>query len=145
MDNNIFSAVNKLMKINCAHKHLIDSEVTDIGIHRTQHRILMYLARKGSLPSQKQLAERFEITPAAISGALRRLENDGYIARKLGTDTRFNEVLITDKGREVVERTRAHFSAIDDSLFHGFSDEDLSAFSGYLDRIIENMKGNTCR
>ncbi len=142
MDQNTFIAINKLMKINHAHKHLIDSQVAEIGLHRTQHRILMHLARKGNLSSQKELAAHLEITPAAISGALQKLESDGYILRSLGTDNRFNEITITDKGREIVEKTRMLFSHVDDRLFEGFSEEELSAFTGYLERIIANLRGN---
>ncbi len=141
MDNKVFNAINRLMKINRGHKHLIDSQVAKIGIHRTQHRILMHLARAGNLPSQKQLAFAFDITPAAITGALKKLEKDGYIERKNGADNRFNEVTITEKGREVVGKTRELFAEVDNSLFDSFSDTELTVFSEYLDRIIENLKG----
>ncbi len=141
MDNKIFTAINKLLKINREHKHMIDSQIAQIGIHRTQHRILMYLARKGDLPSQKTLAEHMEITPAAITGAVQKLESDGYIERKLGSDNRNNEITITEKGRETVERTRELFSAVDETLFVGFSDGEIEDFSKYLDRIIVNLKG----
>ncbi len=141
MENKVFMAINKLIKINREHKQLIDESVSEIGIHRTQHRILMYLTRQGSLPSQKKLAEYFEVSPAAITGALQKLESDGYIERKLGNDNRFNEISVTEKGIEVVERTRTLFAAVDDSLFAGFSDEEIETFSGYLERIIINLKG----
>ncbi len=141
MNNEIFFAVNRLMKINREHKHIIDSQVADIGIHRTQHRILMHIARKGNLPSQKELAEHLDVTPAAISGALQKLESDKYIERKLGSDNRFNEITITEKGREIVEKTRERFSSVDNSLFRDFTPEELTLFSGYLERILVNMKG----
>lgn len=142
MENNIiFEAVNRLIKINWSHKAKIDGKVAEIGIHRTQHRILMYLAKTGQLPSQKRLAECFGITPAAITGALQKLEADGYIERKLGEDNRFNEITITEKGRDVVEKTRSMFASVDEQLFQGFSKEEIAALSGYLERIILNMKG----
>ncbi len=141
MENKVFTAVNRLMKINRVHKHLIDTQVAGLGIHRTGHRILMYLAREGNLPSQKQLAERFEVSPASITGAVKRLEADGYLLRRTGSDNRFNELAITEKGRDMVERTRACFAAVDNRLFVEFTDAELTAFSGYLDRIIANMKG----
>ncbi len=141
MESKVFTAINKLIKINRAHKSLIDSRVAEIGMHRTGHRILMRLAREGALPSQKKLAEHLEITPAAVSGALQKLESDGYIARKLGSDSRFNEITITEKGKEAVEKTKALFSEVDDTLFVGFSEEEIADFSGYLERIITNLKG----
>ena len=141
MENIHFNAINKLIKINCAHKHAVESQVAEIGIHRTQHRILMYLSNQGRLPSQKKLAESFGITPAAITGAVQRLETDGYIERSLGEDNRFNEVVITEKGREVVKKTKAIFGAIDQALFEGFSESEILAFTSYLDRILANQKG----
>ncbi len=141
METKVYTAVNKLIKINREHKRLIDSQVAELGIHRTRHRMLMYLARNGNLPSQKKLSEYFEVTPSAITGALQKLECDGYIERRRGEDNRFQAVTITKKGRDVVERTRALFSAVDESLFAGFSEEELQAFVGYLERILENLKG----
>jgi len=87
------------------------------------------------------LAVCFGITPAAITGALQKLEADGYIERKLGEDNRFNEITITEKGRDVVEKTKSMFAAVDEQLFQGFSKEEIVALSGYLERIIVNMKG----
>ncbi len=141
MDNKIYTAINKLLKINRAHKCLIDSSVSEIGIHRTGHRILMHLARKGNLPSQKELAKHLDITPAAVTGALQKLENDGYIIRNAGSDNRFNEINITDKGRDVVEKTKAMFADVDNSLFAGFTGEEIEDFTAYLERIIANLKG----
>ncbi len=141
MNNKIYMAINKLIKINREHKRMIDSKVAEIGIDRTRHRILMYLGRTGNLPSQKQLAEYFEVTPAAITGALQKLESDCYIERKLGTDNRFNEITITEKGKDIVELTRELFSSVDDSLFLGFSEKEIDEFSEYLERISANMRG----
>ncbi len=141
MDNQIFQAVNKLMKINREHKYIIDSQVAEIGLHRTGHRILMYIARRGYLPSQKELAEYLDVTPAAVSGALQKLECDGYIERNLGIDNRFNEVTITEKGRDIVEKTRVAFSEVDNRLFNNFSDDEISDFLDYLERILKNIKG----
>ena len=143
MDNIYFNAINQLIKVNCAHKCSIEAKVAEIGIHRTQHRILMYLSREGKLPSQKRLAEYFGITPAAVTGALQKMEADGYILRTLGEDNRFNEIIITEKGKEVVEQTKVIFSQVDQSLFEGFSRQEVAEFTAYLCRMIENTKGDT--
>ena len=138
MENRVFNAINSLISVQKLHKHLIDIRVQDIGIHRTQHRILMHLSRKGNLPSQKELAEHLGITPAAVTGALQKLESDGYIIRKLGTDNRYNEILITDVGKQIVERTRLIFTQIDNSMFSEFTDDELDSFIAYLERIKNN-------
>lgn len=139
MNPRIFKVITKLTKITRAHKRMMDSQTAEVGIHGTQRRILMYLARKGNLPSQKTLAEYFEVTPAAITGALKKLEHDGYIERTIGTDNRYNEVTITEKGREVTDKTRELFAGMEESLFDGFSEEDIAKLTAYLDRILENL------
>ena len=138
-ENRIFSAVNTMIKTDRMHKHLLDSNVGKIGIHRTQHRILMYISRNNKLGSQKSLAEHLGVSAAAITGALKKLECDGYIKRAQGSDNRFNEFEITDLGKKAVEDTKQLFSALDTSLFEGFTDEELDGYIYYLEKIQKNI------
>lgn len=139
-ENNVFTAVNMMISTNRMHKKLIESGVSkQFGLHRTQHIILMILASKGKLPSQKELASRLNITPAAVTGAVKKLENSGYIRRSMGCDNRFNEIMITDKGRATVEKSKEIFSEIDNLLFSGFSNEELSLFICSLEKIQNNI------
>ena len=133
-------AVEMMMKTHHMHRSLIDSRVHEIGVHRTQHRILMHLARHEHLPSQKELAEHLDITPAAVTLALKKIERDGYIERTLGQDNRFNELRITEKGRDIVKRTRKLFSEADLSMFEGFSDAELSTYLLCLEKMQANMQ-----
>ena len=138
--NNNFNAVNMLISTNRMHKRLIDSSVSaQVGLHRTQHVILMRLAKKDRLPSQKELADHLNITPAAVTVALQKLESGGYIIRSAGDDNRFNEISITELGRRVVEESKAIFAKIDEAMFDGFSDEELKILISYLERMQKNI------
>ncbi|MBO5945741.1 MAG: MarR family transcriptional regulator [Clostridia bacterium] len=138
-DNKITSAISMMIRTDRMHRQMIDSAVFEIGIHRTQHRILMYIARNNRLDSQKSLAEHIGITPAAITGALKKLERDGYIKRKQGNDNRFNEVEITPLGMETVEKTKKLFFEVDKALFEGFTDEELDGYIAFLEKIKKNI------
>ena len=133
-------AVDMMIRTDHMHRAMIDGRAKEIGIHRTQHRILMHLARHGYLPSQKELAEHLDITPAAVTGALKKIEQDGYIERTLGKDNRYNEIRITEKGRAVVKQTRRLFSEADFSMFDGFSEEELATYIACLEKLQENIK-----
>ena len=139
MEKYLSLAIDKMFHTEHMHKSLIESRVKEIGIHRTQHRILMRLARHGKLPSQKELAEKLEVTPAAITIALKKIENNGYITRTLGKDSRFNEIEITEKGRALVKLTRETFMETDRSLFKGFTEEELKLYISCLDKIQKNI------
>lgn len=141
MEEKFLLAMRKMIKIQKKHKSFIDSKVSEFGLHTTHHRVLMHLARKGSLLSQKELALHLEITPAAVTGILQKLETDGYIERTLGTDNRFNEIAITELGKTIVEKTKIIFSDIDKSLFKNFTEDEMTAFIDFLDRIHANMEG----
>ena len=133
-------AIETMMKVNKMHRAMMDLRVKEIGIHRTQHRILMHLARDGMLPSQKELADKLDITPAAVTVALRKIEQNGYIERSLGHDSRYNELKITPKGRAVADRTRELFTAADTAMFDSFSEQELESYIACLEKMKNNIE-----
>ena len=139
-EEKIASAVSIMIQTDRMHKHLLDSKVSKIGLHRTQHRVLMHIARKDKLLSQKSIAEHMGLTPAAITGVLKRLESDGYIKRIVGSDNRYNEVVITDLGKKIVEDSYRLFSEVDASLFDGFTESELDGYISCLQKIQSNIK-----
>ncbi len=139
-DDKLGKAIELMIITDHKRKALIDLCVKDIGIQHTQHRILMHLARQGILPSQKELAEYLRITPAAVTFSLRKLERDGYIEKKLGHDNRYNEILITEKGRNLVLKTKDAFSKIDKAVFDGFSKEELESYISCLKKMHLNIE-----
>ena len=125
------------------HRKAIEKWATDAGMHRSQHRMLMYLSRCENIPSQKDLALHFDISPAAVAGTLKKLEADGYIERgkcSERADSRYNEIRITDRGREATIQSRKYFRHVDMEAMRDFSDEELETFISFLLRIQENLK-----
>ena len=134
-------AVRMMMHTDRMHRHAIEQRVGDIGLHRTAHMMLMHLAKTETKPSQRELADHFSITPAAVTGILKHLERDGYITRTVGRDTRFHEIAITDKGRDVVKKSRELFYEVDCEMFSGFTDEEIEVYILALTKIQANLNG----
>ena len=141
-DSKIISAVNLMIQTNRMHKQMLDSRVAKIGFHRTAHRILMYIAKNDRLESQKSLADHIGVTPAAITGELKRLEKDGYIKRIHGSDNRFNTVEITEQGKRVVEETKSLFFEVDRAMFSDFSEEEIESYVKILEKMQNNIKNS---
>lgn len=139
-ESKLSKAINMMIKTDHMHKAVIDCRVGSLGIHRTQHRILMHLARHEKLPSQKELAKHLDVTPAAVTGALKKIEKDGYVEITLGHDNRYNELRITEKGRELVKKTRSLFCEVDSSMFDGFTDEELDTYISCLEKLQANIR-----
>lgn len=132
---------HKFMCIGRMHHCAIESKINTTGVHKSQHMILMYLYRKNGEVSQKDIAEHFEISPAAVTVSLKKLEAGGYIERNCAkTDNRYNEIRITDKGKEVVEYSRQVFECVDEKTFEGISTEERETLVALLDKVIFNLK-----
>ena len=132
-----------LHRMNRAHRRLVERrfQQSGIGIHGGQHRLLMTLDILGPAPAQTELARHMDISPASVACMLKKLESDGYIERRICTgDERRNEVSITPKGLAEVEASKQIFSAVDDTMLRGFSEDELQALSGYFERITENIR-----
>ena len=61
------SIMGKLMTIMRDHKKVVDLYVGETKLHKSQHRMLMVLSHLGKNVSQRDLAERLNITPAAVA------------------------------------------------------------------------------
>ncbi len=132
-------AVRLHLKNTRHHRCVIAKTATKFDIPHAQHRMLMHLSKERNL-SQKQLADIFEISPAAVAVALKKLESGGYILRRTSQgDSRVNEIEMTEKGRQVVKATRSTFSEIDSAMFDGFSCEELESYNTLMRKIETNL------
>ncbi len=123
------------------HRKKVEHFSEEIGVHRSQHFVLMRIADMGGVASQKELAMRLEISPAALAVTLRKLESGGYLEKQpTKEDGRLNEVTLTERGWQVRELSRETFSAIDAQMFEGFSDGELDVLVGFLERMQKNLR-----
>jgi len=138
--NEHFPIVSKTIGVARLHKRAIEGAIDYMGINRSQHQILMALSHSGKINSQKEFAERIGVTPAAITQLLSSLEAEGLIERRQARDSRYNEILITERGRRIVESSKERFNFVDNAMFEGFSEEDKESFFAYLCRLEDNLK-----
>lgn len=136
----VHDTIHRFMYVDRLHRQAFDGLLGNLGIHRSAHRILVYIQRNGPVYSQKEIARHFDISAAAVAAAMRRLEADGYLSRCVpDEDTRRREVRITPAGEALLERTRQIFSSVDEAIFRDFSDEELLALTAELDRLQASL------
>lgn len=132
--------VGLLIETNRRHRAAAESIVNEIGLHRSQHHLLMYLSQHDQLLSQKQIADDFQISPAAVATGLKKLEREGYILRCINPgDNRYNTIRITAKGLAVVNQSKESFEAIDRAMFHGLTDEEISQYTRLMTKLQNNL------
>ena len=89
--------------------------------------------------SQTALAERLEISPAAVAVSLKKLEKSGFISRQCQeNDNRVNQVVITEKGWKIIDLSTQYFKEMENAFLSDFSEEELKQLQSFLERMIKN-------
>ena len=134
------TVVEEMMRTMRMHREIIRHIVHRTGIHPTHHDFLMHLSKDESTFRQQELASRFGITPAAVVQNLDRMEEAGYVRREASeSDSRCKRILITEKGRQIVEESAEEFGKLDAKLLEGIEGEDLETFLRVLQKMQENI------
>ena len=134
------STMRKMLRIGRLHRTLFERNISKMGIHHSQHHLLMYIAKEKEIDSQKVIAEKFGITPAAVARTLKSLEAEGYIERtNVEDDSRYKKIVITEKGNNIVQESHRMFKETDESIFEDFSDDDICKFNEYLDMMQSKL------
>ncbi len=134
------SCMGLFLKCNRRHHCYVEKRVSDLGLHRSQHHMVMAISKNCNL-SQNDLAKCMDISPAAVAVALKKLETQGFIEREAkADDNRTNSLSVTQKGAEVLEKTKEIFDEIDGITFKNFTDAEIDEFMAYLSKISDNLK-----
>ena len=134
-------AIGLLIRVMRRHHACVERRIGDLGIHHSQHRMLVQLAkRREDIPSQRELAEAMGVSPAAVTATLKKLEKENYVSRSMtDEDNRRNEIRITEQGLSKVVECRTVFETTDRSMFEGFTPEELDTLLSFLARIDKNL------
>jgi len=130
----------EIIKIAREHRKTVEKRICSLGIHPSQHHMLMCIAKNGAC-TQNSIAEAMEISAATVAVSLKKLEKGGYIERHSSrSDNRSNVIALTRKGEDVVEQSGLLFEEVDEKMFAGISLEEQEKLHGFLEHIITNIK-----
>ena len=124
-----------------AQRNILRPYMRTLGLGAGQPKLIAYLAEHGPC-RQRELADYFEVDPAAISRMVESLEKGGFItAAADGKDRRRNLLSTTDRGLEAARAWLAKRAQVEEIMLRGFSPEEREAFSAYLTRARQNYVG----
>jgi DNA-binding MarR family transcriptional regulator len=134
-------ALSKMMfGIGRMHARCADQMMDEVGLFRGQGMLLKYLAKFDGL-THSEIAEKLEISPAAVTKVIKRLEEQNYLKRQSDPkDERISRIFMQPEGLQTIEKIHKNFQQLDEATFEGFSDEELEQLHGYLLRIQENLQ-----
>ncbi len=125
------------------HFQLNTQRLEETGLGGGQVPVLMELGRWGEL-SQRELADKVRVTPATMSGMLKRMERSGFVCRAADeNDARISRVRLTEAGKAQCEYARQTFDAVAHELLAGLRDEDIETLHTLLKSIMD--QAGCCR
>jgi len=138
--NNIGHKVR--MMHNCIDKYFNTSwEKAGIEPTRMQCATLHYLrTHQEEDVFQKDLEAAFSISGATATNILKVMEKNGIISREsVPTDARLKKLVLTEKGIAFDDAARENIVRLEEGMKKGFTEEELTIFREYLDRMTQNI------
>lgn len=122
-------------------KTFMDKWLKPLGITRSQWWVLANLARhSGENMKQTELANRLTVGKVALGGLLDRLEESGYIARRVDPeDRRAKRIRLTRAGSAMLSTIEARTKSLNQEMLLGVTFEETLATEEVLQRIKEHL------
>lgn len=123
-----------------AHRASLRPHMAELGLGPGQPKLLRYLAARG--PSrQKQLAEYFEVDPAAVSRMVESLKKGGFVTtRPDGNSRRCELVELTERGEAAQAAWSERCREAEARMLRGFDAREREQFADYLARAARNLR-----
>ena len=130
----------KLYRAFHAQRTQMRAGLAELGLGVGQPKLLAYLTREGPC-RQRQLAEYFEVDPAAVSRMLEALQRGGFVERRPDDrDRRGGLIELTDTGRAAGLAWQRRRREVEERMLEGFTPEEREQFAGYLNRAYRNLR-----
>ena len=125
------------------HHTRINTSFEEMGLHRGQPQVLMYLQHNGGC-TQTELGAIRKVKAATISKVLQRMEHAGFVERREDEkDQRVSRVYLTPAGYAICENVQKTLDALDEESFANFSLEERVLLRRFFAQIKENLLAAT--
>jgi len=135
-----YQELGRLLVSVCRLHHTRANQSMDkIGLYRGQARLLMALSEQDGL-SHSEIAARLEVSPAAVSKVIKRMEEANYVQRQADpADERVSRVYLQAQGQALVAEIRGAFGQLDRTMLDGLPEPDLIRLRDLLTRMQANL------
>ena len=118
--------VGKLISmIARGHTSYLNHHLQDLDINATQLHFLFEISHQNEI-NQEKIAERCNINKSAVARSIKKLEEKGFIERKIDDENRRqNKISITQKGEECLKKSSKILSAWENEVINNNIEKDL--------------------
>ena len=108
----------------------------------SQGRLMAFVAHRGQQPTYaRDVEQALRLTHPTVSGLLSRLEQKGFVELITDpNDRRSKRIVISEKGLACHERMHATIMENESRIVQGFTQEEKTLFTQFLQRAIDNVR-----
>lgn len=122
------------------HRRAMHRYFQSVGMFNGHPHMLFHLAHTPGI-SQKELAQRMEISPASVAISIRRLESAGLIRRQRDArDARVWHLYLTPQGERMDAACARGRDFMIDTLYRDFTPQEQQELYRLLDKMIVNLQ-----
>lgn len=116
-----------------------DRYMERLGFYRGQAFLLLTLSRQDGM-THTEIAERLEISPAAATKVIKRMEALNYLRRRPDpSDERVSRVFLEEEGQAVIHKIFDVFKHMNGVLTQNLSEEEQVTLHSLLTRVYDNL------
>src|SRR5512134_105711 len=121
-----------LVSVCRLHHTRADQSMDRIGLYRGQAILLMILSHVDGI-THSEIAAKLEISPAATTKVIKRMEQAGYVQRQTDpVDERVSRVYLLDPGRAIIAEIHRTFAEMDRAMLAGLAEAELEQLRDLL-------------
>lgn len=122
-------------------KELWDRKLLQYNLTSSQMDILIYLKfHKSQEIHQREIEQWFQLKNPTVTGLLNRLEEKGFIIRKMNpADKRYRVIELTDKAEQLLADLGEKGMEMDEKIYHCLSQEEQDVLTELLNRILISL------
>lgn len=125
----------------CTEK-VMTAELEKMELTAAQGHVMGYLTHADHTLCPRDVENEFHLSHPTISGILSRLEQKEFLElRPDPEDRRVKRIYILPKGIECRDRMNRVIADNEAQMVAGFTPEERKQFAAFLNRAIQNMKG----
>jgi len=133
-----------IRRLNQISTHVFSKHMQDIGLDLTP---VQFAAMDAILTypgiDQAGVAAKIAYDRATIGGVIDRLEQKGYVARKVSKrDRRAREVRLTKTGQNIFDQILPHVTALQNEILPEFTPDERAKFLELARKAIDKTQSN---
>lgn len=128
-----------LARLNAIYTQRMDASLKPLGVDVPRWRVLALLDKHGTC-TITQLAVEAVAKISTMAKIIQRMVAEGLVnTRPSAEDARSTDVMLSERGRELLGTVQDKVSRIGRQAFHDVSDEDIGRLNQLCERLYSNL------